>query len=66
MCVRVFGVSIWVSSIHVAFKEQEVHAGVLHSGLGSGVSPFGSLSSSLSMPARLTMRRMVRGRSPRL
>ena len=25
--VCMFGVSIWVSSIHVAFKEQEVHAG---------------------------------------
>lgn len=39
---------------------------LIHSGLGSGASLLGSLSSSLSMPARGTVRRIVKGRSPRL
>lgn len=42
------------------------HCGRVHSGLGSEVSLLVSLSSSLSTPARLTMRLIVKGRSPRL
>lgn len=43
--------------------------GAVHSGLGSGVSLFTSLSSSLSPPPPLLrgmVRRVVKGRSPRL
>lgn len=49
-------------------KEEEWHGTAVagHSGLGSDVSLFASLSSSLSRPARATVRRTVKGRSPRL
>ncbi len=52
--------------MRVCLCEGTLRFGFLHSGLGSRVSGLVSGSSSLSIPERLTMRRMVKGRSPRL
>lgn len=47
-------------------EEWQGAAAADHSGLGSDVSLFASLSSSLSRPARATVRRTVKGTSLRL
>lgn len=53
-------------SIYDAVLKESSGTAAVHSGLGSEGSLLGSLSSSLSMPVRGTVRRMVKGRSPRL
>ena len=66
LCVCVCCYKSFVCIRHAVLPETTRVCAPRHSGLGSGVSGLASPSSSLSTPDRVTKRRMVMGRSPRL